>query len=114
MSETALINLTPHPVDIVREHDVITIGPSSPTPRVEITRSTATSINIAGSSVPLYEVSRGSTIDLPPQRDGITLIVSRMVAEENPERADLVFPLDLVRDDHGGVRGCTALGRLAR
>lgn len=114
MPDTKVINLTPHPVDIVTESGVLTIEPTSPPCRIEITRSAAESIDVNGVNVGIFEVSRGTTLDLPPRRNGVQMIVSRMVAEENPDRDDLVFPLDLVRDDNGGVVGCSSFGRISR
>lgn len=35
-----------------------------------------------------------------------------LVAEALPERGDLLFPVDLVRDDGGQIIGCRALGQV--
>lgn len=56
------------------------------------------------------------TIDpaLPDPVPGTVHIVARVVAAQAPERDDLVWPDDLIRDDQGRVVGCRALGAAAR
>ena len=49
---------------------------------------------------------------LPDPADDTLLIVSRMVAEAYPERRDLVFPTELVRDPRGRVSRCKSLSRI--
>ena len=60
--------------------------------------------------VVLKKVKYGSA-DLPPRREGVFFIVSKMVADNFPKRSDLVFPYDVVRDDEGNIIGCKSFGR---
>lgn len=47
--------------------------------------------------------------NLPPQEEGVGLIVSQIVAAAFPERCDLFYPGDLVRDKDGVIVGCKSL-----
>lgn len=47
--------------------------------------------------------------NLPPQKPNVGLIVSYIVASAFPERTDLFYPGDLVRDKEGNIIGCTSL-----
>lgn len=51
------------------------------------------------------------TIGLPDPEPETLIIVSRVVAEQNSHRKDLVFPWLLVRDDKGRVIGCREFAR---
>lgn len=50
---------------------------------------------------------------LPPASPGTLLITSRVVAEHCPDRDDLVWPDDLLRDDDGQVVAARRLARRA-
>ena len=49
------------------------------------------------------------TVNLPPSREGYLYIVSRQVAQANPNRHDLLVPCGLVKDAIGEVEFCTGL-----
>lgn len=110
MTDTRLVNLTPHPVDIVIDGAVLTLQPLSPAARIDIHKEQVAMFPLREGSVPVFRVSNGLTIDLPGAQPGVTYVVSRMVADANPDRADLVFPLDLIRDENGHIIGCGSFG----
>ena len=49
---------------------------------------------------------------LPEPRPGAVYVISRIVAEHFPERADLVWLDDLVRDEHGEMVAAHSLACL--
>lgn len=99
-----LINLTPHPINII---DGPTL-PSSGVARVSASSETVGSVD----GVPIVRQSFGDVEGLPDQVDGMHIIVSRMVAAACPDRADLLVPADMVRDDQGRIVGCRSLERI--
>ena len=111
---TDLRNLTPHPVTLLNTDEVaVTIAPAGQIPRVELTRYEVDAISTRHGRIRMTETLLGSQVDgLPDPVDGVLLIVSRLAMEAVPERVDLVFPDDLIRDDTGAVIGARALGRL--
>ena len=101
-------NLTPHPVNLFVGNEWVVLPPDGPAPRV------------ATIEVPINEdlpfvgvkVEYGDIQDLPPQEDGVALIVSLLCCQAAPERPDLWYPTRLVRDEQGHVVGCGALARI--
>lgn len=120
-----LRNLTPHAINIYdpdRRELVLTIDPEpGPYPRVEFTQELPPIdvdnfiVRVGGADVliPVAYVARNGhrVVDLPPREPGVTLIVSRLVAEHST-RDDLVFPHGEVRDDNGRIIGCTRLAEI--
>lgn len=109
-----LRNLTPHPVTLMDTESVaMTIPPTGVVPRVPLTRQEIDVIGTRHGRVRMTETRRGAgVIGLPDPTDGVLLIVSRVTAEAAPDRLDLVFPDDLLRDAAGHVVGARALGRV--
>ena len=98
-----LVNLTPHPVNIILDgQDPIVIPPAGGvTPRV-----TSTSITVA----PGFNTTvMGDVTDLPDKVDGVLLIVGALVRSTCPDRDDLVgpdtSPTGAVRDAAGMIIG---------
>jgi hypothetical protein len=100
------INLTPHSVSLMRDGSVLHISPEPIPARCE--EAETLSATVAG--YPVYNVTFGTVYGLPEPKEGVLYIVSRMVAEALPDRHDLVFPHQLVRDSAGNIVGCQALG----
>ena len=101
-----LVNLTPHNVNILqKDGSFVTIEPTAPAARVTavVTEKVWTGeyFHIA--------FSFGTVEGLPDQQPGIEYIVSKMCADAAPERTDLVYPADCIRDEQGRVIGCKAL-----
>jgi len=49
--------------------------------------------------------------NLPERQPDTWYVVSRLTAQARPDRDDLLFPLDEVRDEQNVIVGCRALGR---
>lgn len=101
-----LINMTPHPLNIIIDDTTLVIKPSGTVPRV-------TSDNVVvGPGIVTTKL--GDVVDLPDKVPGKLLIVSALVRLAAPNRDDLVgpdtSPAGAVRNDDGqiiGVRGIT-------
>lgn len=102
-----LINLTPHPVLLVKPDDSkVIIAPSGKVARCSTERKHVTTI----CDMPVYEITYGKVEDLPPSKDNTFYIVSTLVKESmKGKRSDLVSPIDFVRDNTGNISGCKAL-----
>lgn len=103
-------NLTPHIITI-STHDGYVILPrhSAPVPRLEVERTALPPLVYDGHHIPLVRSRMGAVRDLPPAEEEVCLVVSALVAEACPERSDLLYPGEAVRDDSGRVVGCAGL-----
>jgi len=111
----ALVNLTPHPVLIKTDGGVTTCIPSSGRVarcRTEPDRVLGT-VQVGGHSVPLVVNDVTSAVSgLPEPEEGVLFVVSRLVALAAPQRRDMVFPHDPVRDETGRTTGCRVLAQV--
>ena len=97
-------NFTPHVINTPTA-----ALPSMGIARVEMARVIVGEVE----GVPITRSASGAVSGLPAQEAGIFLIVSRIVAAALPERRDLLFPDELLRDAAGRVVGCTSFGSVA-
>ncbi len=124
--ETCLVNLTPHEVTILGMDGGpgVVLAGSGSVPRLVLSPGTTTIVTVAGEPGPgaaagtvRIAVDHGQRLvgidpPLPDPQPGVLYVTSRVVAEHAPERTDLVWPNDLVRDSQGrpvGARGLAAL-----
>ncbi len=108
-----LVNLTPHPVNI-RIGDIEVALPASAAPaRLTGAVEDVGRVRFEGVDVPLVQQRFTGIEGLPAAAAGVHLIVSQLVVDFVADRADLVTPTDLVRDDAGNVIACRALARRA-
>ena len=105
------VNYTPHDVKDVKGDPVLVYPMSGSTIRNSARRVL---VGTEG-GVDLYTTIFGepetvvggvSTPGLPPQQEGVKMIVSGWVREKCPDRHDLVSPAEPVRDGTGTVIGC--------
>lgn len=108
-----VINLTPHAINLTSGSEVREVPPSGMVARVSMTRETVGAVEVDGITVPIFRAIPGEVSDLPPPRQGMVFIVSRLVAEACRERDDLLVPDELVRDEEGRVIGARALARVS-
>ena len=106
-----LKNLTPHNVVIVINEETKIVIPSDGIARVTETKTVAPSIDVDGVTVETFVSAFGEVENLPPQEDGVMVIVSALVASATKGRDDLLVPGELVRDDGGNIVGCKSLRR---
>lgn len=119
-----IINCTPHKITIIdskscvfdsktrsykSENPVVlrTIAPSGNCPRCKQNEIEQGLLGF----VPVISVEYGEIEGLPPEVDGIYLIVSALVANAGKAlgRKDLLIPARLVRNESGQIIGCLAL-----
>ena len=105
-----LKNFTPHNVVIVMNETKIVI-PSDGIARVTEAKTVAPSIDVDGVIIETFKSSFGEVENLPPQEEGVMVIVSALVASAAKGRDDLLVPGELVRDDGGNIIGCKSLRR---
>ena len=106
-----LKNLTPHNVVIVINEATKIVIPSDGIARVTETKTVTPSIDVDGVTVETFVSAFGEVENLPPQEEGIMVIVSALVASAAKGRDDLLVPGELVRDDGGNIVGCKSLRR---
>ena len=110
-----LINLTPHPINIMDGGKIVKTYPSEGFLRV------STEVKNAGFTVddiPIVETKFGETTfvfgeteGLPEYNLGTFYIVSQIVKTANSNRSDLLVPANIVRDQNGNIIGCESLSR---
>ena len=105
-----LKNYTPHNVVVINEATKIVI-PSDGIARVTETKTITPSIDVDGVIIETFSSAFGEVENLPPQEEGVMLIVSAMVASAAKNRDDLLVPGELVRDAAGNIVGCRSLRR---
>ena len=105
-----LKNFTPHNVVIVMNETKIVI-PSDGIARVTETKTATPSIDVDGVVIETFVSAFGEVENLPPQEDGVMVIVSAMAAAAAKDRNDLLVPGELVRDNDGNIIGCKSLRR---
>lgn len=109
-----IVNATPHPLILVDEagQPWLTIAPSFGPVRLFEDISEAETLMHEGQAVPVADVSYGEpTPTLPEPQEGIVYFVSMLTAMRLCDRDDIVFPLNVKRDDDGNIIGCLSLGR---
>lgn len=110
-----IINLTPHAVTVdPGGTDEITLPATGVFARIRELKGDLTQITVNGTRVALQQVSYADEVEgLAPPTDDVLYLVSRVTAAAATNRSDLVFPQDEVRDQHGQIIGCRALGTFA-
>lgn len=111
-----LINLTPHAIMMVNGEgeNILTIEPSGNVARVTQSTEQLATVTIDGVVIPVTQNTYGELVNLPEEEDGVSLIVSAMVASagEKLGRKDLFIPNETVRDEKGFIVGCKSLGKI--
>lgn len=103
-------NCTPHNIIMFRENgSTIVFAPES-----EPARCVATTVKIGViDGITITKTTFGETTGLPPYNPNCYCIVSRLVAEANPQRTDLLIVNETVRDAEGRIVGCKSLSTLS-
>ena len=101
------INLTPHTINILNEHDqeIMAIPANGIVARCSLSEETVMMID----GINVTRQTFGDVFDLPEPQEGTFFIVSRLVAMAAPDRLDLLIPGPLVRNDQGQPIGCHGL-----
>ena len=118
-----LVNLTPHRITIVApanwpllgsNTDPIVVEPSGTVARCAEEREIVATLPTGTGSfdIPVYRAHFGAVQNLPEPQTGTVYIVSMRLAQAAPERQDVFFPGEAVRDGDGNIIGCIGLSRL--
>lgn len=109
------VNLTPHAVTLCHPDGTpfLTTPPSPVPARCAASETLVATVPAGRDSVEVVRAVFGATEGLPAKEPGVLLIVSRLVAEANRDRADLVVPHDTVRDAQGRIVGCRRFATVA-
>lgn len=114
MPPIRLRNLTPHTVTFwLSDGRKVDLVAELPTPRCTIVRIPDIPVISQVGEIPVSTARLdGRIVDLPDVQPDTWLIVPRAIVAAAPDRLDLVFPDDIIRDPATGqVIGCRALGR---
>lgn len=111
-----LLNFTPHDVNVLAADGTVdcSVPASGRVCRVGEHVVAVQHIDAAGSehAVSLRSIRYLAAEGLPAPTPGVLIIVSRVTAAACPDRSDLIFPLDEVREG-GTIIGCRGFGRFA-
>lgn len=113
--EVKIYNLTGHTVNIWNREEtgiILSILPEMFVPRCRQVTNTEAMVEFRGVEIPFTRTIYGKVLDLPDEEPGVYYIVSKIIAERCPERADLKIVNGLVRGINGEVIGCKSLGSI--
>ncbi len=120
-----LVNLNPHEVVLIGGGQQLVLPPSGTVPRLVLGGGTTVTVGALGAgggtgeetpvtlSLTYGEGLVGLDPPLPDPQPGVLYVTSRVVAEHCPQRDDLAWPHELVRDTAGrpvGARGLATVG----
>ena len=100
VTSPSFTNLTPHIVVVITGGMATPFPTSGAVARVKV--SSTPLAGWVGISIPTF----GEVEGLPPETEGVWLIVSGMVRAALPQRQDLLSHADPVRDSEGTIIGC--------
>lgn len=114
MASIEIENRTPHPISFLTDHAEVVLPVVRPTPRVQPTAEVIGHLRWDDVLIPVRRTRLHlSVTELPARRENRLLVVSRLVAEAVPDRDDLLFPDEVVRDATGAAIGCHALAAVS-
>lgn len=115
MTETHIVNLTPHPLMIYGEDPstpVVTIPPEPQPARCTTDfECIGPDLVVDGISIPQVRVTYGVLEHLPDPVDNTIYVVSSIAAMAVPEREDVFVPTQMVYQE-GKLVGCRALAHV--
>ena len=102
-------NLTPHELLIFGSPDwtdtPVRVSPSGEVARIHVTET----LTGQQEGVPLFQSTHGEVEGLPPQEEGVLLVVSLVVRLTVADRTDVASPGRLLRNAGGQPMGCYGL-----
>jgi hypothetical protein len=112
MTENTIINMTSHPIFVVKVLEdgsterTATFEPSGNTIRLKASIVAVGSLCGISTTKTVFGIPEG----LPAFEEGYYYVVSQLVKSALPHRPDLLVPAEMVRDDKGFIIGCQSLG----
>lgn len=103
-----IINLTPHPVNLINLDGTITTFPvSGEVARINVNLQKYRDIFVNEKKVILYKKEFGMPSYVPPnEMPDVYYIVSSIYQNALSYRTDLLIPDEIVRDEDGNIIGC--------
>lgn len=121
-------NLTPHalnvflPIQVVRDGRTVSVAegaesvlsvPSTGFARAKEIVEQLPALDLEGHEVPVVSRAFASSVDgLPEPQEGTIYVVSFLTAQAVPDREDVFFPGEFVRDATGNMVGCVGLSHV--
>ena len=112
---TKLENYTPHKITVMdRNKQVLFDLPSLGNARCRNDFKVMERLTYGSHEVTIQQGEFGATSGLPEPKENTRYVVSRIVAEANEDRTDLLMVFGTVRDDQNRIIGCRGFSRLRR
>jgi len=111
MSNTTLINLNAHAINIQINGQEIILAPSGTIARVSTKSVQVNTLTVNGIEIPVFKTVYGEIENLPEPQDGIVYIASTLLAQL-ANRSDVVSPdtfNGVIRNEKGQVAAVTRL-----
>jgi len=105
-----VINLCQHEVVVLDKDEKTVINRYPASGQVARLSPKTVLLRLLPDGTPMTTTEFGEVEDLPAENVTKLLIVSRVLFDRFPERNDLTYPNELVRDEKGNVIGCRSLG----
>lgn len=100
-----IINLTPHPIIIIKSDGNIEVPTSGTVARCEEINTKTGEVD----GIPIYHSEFGNVINLPPKAENTIYIVSAIVKSATNDRDDVYVGKFPVRDEKGFIIGIEGL-----
>lgn len=107
-----IVNLTPHTLNFITDAGEVAVPPAPTPARCATTRTTVGEIEVGGVTIPIHRTEFGAVEGLPDPSPDTIYVVSALVAQAVPDRADVYIVDDAVRDDAGRIIGARALAHV--
>jgi len=108
-----IVNLTPHPINLLLNSEEVKIPPSGIVARVEEKTETIGKIQVGDGNIPVIRKTLGRVENLPEPRADTIYIVSLIVAQALAgTRSDVFIIGESIRDEQGRVIGAKSLAQL--
>lgn len=103
-----IVNLTTHELTFFTKEEITRIPSSGIQVRVKITKEKIGEVN----GLIVNRIIYGEVEGLPDRREDTIYVVPAAVAKAVPERDDVFYVDNVVRDYHGRIVGCTGLAHI--
>ena len=90
----------------------VTIPPSGQVARCTVDRVEVDTVTVDGITIPVNQTRFWAVSDLPDPQPGTIYVVSALVTQAVPDRADVYIVDDAVRDEQGRIIGARALAHV--
>tara|TARA_B100000953_G_C17907050_1_gene386373 strand:+ start:343 stop:774 length:432 start_codon:yes stop_codon:yes gene_type:complete len=115
LENAKLENYTPHKITVMDKNKQVLFDlPSLGNARCRHNFEVMERLTYDNHEVTIQQGEFGATSGLPEPKENTRYVVSRIVAEANEDRTDLLMVFGTVRDDQKRIIGCCGFSRLRR